>query len=70
MRDDHNVRPVDHRYTDSAKHKEQSGISASAGNTQVKGIADQKGRKGGVISNQKADINFPKANDGQYKSEL
>lgn len=70
MRNDYNIKPADHRYTDSAKHKEQPGLAGSDGNTQSKGIANQKGRKGGEIKRQKADINFPKQSDSQYKSEL
>lgn len=53
-----------------AKHKEQQGVGGSEGNTQFKGIANQKGRAGGTIKRQKADINFPKASDGVYKTEL
>jgi len=70
MRNDFNVRPDGNRYTDSPKHKEEQGVGGSEGNTQSKGISNQKGRKGGAISSQKADINFPKASDSQYKSEL
>ena len=70
MRNDYNLRPVDHRYTDTAKHKEEQGVGGSEGNTQSKGIANQKGRKGGAIKREKANINFPKMSDSQYKSEL
>lgn len=56
--------------TDSPKHKEEQGVGGSEGNTQTKGIANQKGRKGGAIKREKANINFPKASDNIFKSEL
>lgn len=71
MRDDFNVRPADHRYTDSAKHKEEQGIGGSEAKTQTKGLgADAKGRKMGEIKQPESKINFPKASDSQYDSEL
>ena len=63
-RDDYGLAPT------GVKHKEEQGVGGSEGNTQSKGIANQKGVKGGTIKRQKADINFPKASDGAYKSEL
>lgn len=63
-RDDYGTRTTD------VKHKEEQGVGGNQGNTQSKGIANQKGRKGGAIKREKANINFPKASDSQYKSEL
>ena len=71
MRNNHGLRPADHRYTDNVKHKEEQGVGGGEAKTQSKGIgADAKGRKGGTIKRQKADINFPKASDSMFKSEL
>lgn len=63
-RDDYGLAPT------GVKHKEEQGVGGSEGNTQSKGIANQKGRKGGAIKRERADINFPKADDSIFKSEL